>query len=87
MAITSSAKKALRASERKRIFNLRSKASIEKAIKAFRKLVKVKDKDGAMSITPTLYKALDKAAKTGYIKKNTASRLKSRAMASLNKLN
>lgn len=87
MAITSSAKKALRASEKKRVFNLRSKASIEKAIKAFRKLIKAKDKAGATSIAPTLYKALDKAAKTGYIKRNTASRLKSRAMASLNKIN
>lgn len=86
MAITSSAKKALRASKTKRIFNLRRKNAIDRDLKAFRKLVTAKDKIGATKILPTVYKALDKAAKTGYIKANTASRLKSRASAALTKL-
>lgn len=86
MAITSSAKKALRASKTKRIFNLRRKNAIDRDLKAFRKLVAAKDKAGAQKLISTVYKALDKAAKTGYIKANTASRLKSRAMAALKKL-
>ena len=86
MAITASAKKAQRASEKKRVFNLRRKAEIEKQLKAFRKLVVAKKASDAAKLVSPLYQALDKAVKTGYIKANTASRLKSRAMASLKKL-
>ena len=86
MPITSSAKKALRASKTKRVFNLRRKAAIDKHLKAFRKLVIGKNKAEAQKYVSTLYQALDKAVKTDYIKANTASRLKSRAMASLKKL-
>lgn len=86
MAITSSAKKALRASKTKRVFNLRRKNSIDRDLKAFRKLVANKDKVGAEKLVSVVYKSLDKAVKTGYIKANTSSRLKSRAMAALKKL-
>ena len=86
MAITSSAKKALRASKKKRVFNLRRKASIEKQIKEFRRLVISKNKVEATKLIPALYKSLDKAAKTHYLKNNTAARLKSRAMNALSKL-
>jgi len=86
MPITSSAKKALRVSKRKRIFNLRRKNAIEKELKTFRKLILAKDKNGATKYISNLYQVLDKAVKTDYIKANTASRLKSRAMASLKKL-
>lgn len=86
MAITSSAKKALRVSKRKRVFNLRRKAEIEKQIKSFRRLIVAKKQDEASKIIPLLYKALDKATKTKYIKKNTADRLKSRAMKALAKI-
>lgn len=86
MAITSSAKKALRVSKRKRVFNLRRKNEIEKQIKAFRRLVTAKNKADAQKIIPQLYKALDKAVKTKYLKANTSARLKSRAMNALNKL-
>jgi ribosomal protein S20 len=86
MAITSSAKKALRASKNKRVFNLRHKAEIDKNLKAFRKLIVAKDKVAAAKLVSVIYKALDKAAKVGYIKDNTASRSKSRVMAALKKL-
>lgn len=86
MAITSSAKKAHRASKKKRIFNLRRKAAIEKHLKDFRKLVEAKKKTDAEKMIPALYQALDKAVKTDYLKANAAARLKSRAMASLKKL-
>jgi len=86
MAITSSAKKALRASKKKRIFNLRRKSDIDKDLKSFRKLIAAKDKAGAEKLVASVYQSLDKAVKTGFIKANTASRLKSRAMAALKKL-
>ncbi len=86
MAITSSATKAIRVSARKRVFNLRRKAEIERNIKAFHKLITAKNKAEAEKLIPLVYQSLDKAAKTGYIKKNTASRTKSRVMAALAKL-
>lgn len=86
MAITSSAKKAIRSAKKKRVFNIRRKSEMEKVLKQFRKLILAKDKTGANKIVPTLYKAFDKAVKTDYLKPNTASRMKSRAMASLKKL-
>ena len=86
MAITSSAKKALRASKKKRVFNLRRKADIEKNVKAFRKLVLAKNKAEATKLVPVIYQALDKAVKTGYIKANASSRSKSRVMKALAKI-
>ena len=86
MAITSSAKKALRSSEKKRVFNLRTKAAIDAPLKKFRKLVADKKKEEAKALVPAIYKALDKAAKRNYIKKNTAARYKSRVMSALKKL-
>jgi len=41
-------------------------------------LVSQKKKKAAQNLLPQLYKALDKAAKRGVIKPNTASRKKSR---------
>ena len=86
MPITSSAKKALRASKRKRVFNLRSKKEVDGTLLAFRKLVAAKDKSAASKKISELFQDLDKSAKTGYIKPNTAARLKSRAAAALAKL-
>ena len=86
MPITSSAKKALRVSKRKRVFNQRRKNSIDKTLKEFRRLIIANNKIEAEKLIPAIYKTLDKSAKTGYIKKNTASRLKSRVSTALNKL-
>ena len=86
MPITSSAHKALRASKKKRVYNIRRKADIEKNLKEFRKLVTAKDKSGAEKLIPAIYQSLDKAVKTDYLKANTASRTKSRVMAVLKKI-
>jgi small subunit ribosomal protein S20 len=86
MAITSSAKKALRAGEKKRVNNLRTKAIIDVSIKKFRKLITEKKVNEAKELISVLYKAFDKAAKRNYIKKNAASRYKSRIMAAVKKL-
>ncbi len=86
MPITSSAKKALRASSRKRVYNLRTQAAIDIPMKKFRKLIGEKKIQEAKELVPTLYKALDKGAKRKYLKANTAARYKSRIMAALKRL-
>ncbi len=78
MAITSSAKKAIRASAKKRIFNLRRIDTLRDTTKALQKAVAAKDVSGAAKLLPAAYQAIDKAMKRGIIKANTASRKKSR---------
>ena len=85
MPITTSAKKALRGSGRKHLFNLRKKDQVAKTIKQLKKLVNEKKVTDAEKLFPQVQKILDKAAKTGLIKKNTASRKKSRLSALVKK--
>jgi small subunit ribosomal protein S20 len=83
MAITKSAKKAIRVSARKRVFNLRRKRAMSETIKKFKKLVEAKKLKEAKELEPAVYQAVDKAAKRGVIKPNTAARKKSRLTAML----
>ena len=76
--ITESAKKAFRQSLRRKARNIQKKEKIKSLIKQVRNLVLAKKIEEAKSLLPRVYKILDKAAKTGLIKKNTASRKKSR---------
>jgi len=85
MPITKSAKKALRQSLRRRKRNLRRKNTMKDIIKRIRKLAAEKKIKEAKQLLPLAYKAIDKAAKTGVIKKNTAARKKSRLAKSLQK--
>lgn len=78
MPITQSAKKALRQSKRRRKRNLVYKHKIKDLIKKVRVLVKENKIKEAKELLPQIYKILDKAAKENIIKKNTASRKKSR---------
>lgn len=78
MPITTSAKKALRQNIRHRARNQKQKEAVKKTIKAYKKLVSDKKTEEAKAQLPKVYKALDKLAKVGVIKKNKASRLKSR---------
>lgn len=84
MAITKSAKKAIRSSERKRVFNVRRKRQVGRALKDVQ-AVTGKSRDEQKEALRLAQKALDKAVKTGVIKKNTASRKKSRLSAALKK--
>jgi small subunit ribosomal protein S20 len=77
MAITANAKKAHRASLKKHVFNVRRKRAVTDTTKAVKKLMVTDTKAATVSLKDA-YKALDKAAKTGVIKKNTADRKKSR---------
>ncbi len=78
MPITKSAKKALRQSLRRRTRNVQKKQKIKNLLKEVKKLISQKKIEEAKKLLPQVYKILDKAAKTGLIKKNTASRKKSR---------
>ena len=78
MPIIKSAKKAHRASLRKKVFNLRRSKVMKESIKNIEKLLKDDKKKEAKNALPIAYKAIDKATKRGIIKQNTASRKKSR---------
>jgi small subunit ribosomal protein S20 len=86
MPITSSAKKALRASKRKRVYNIRHRDSVADVTKKIEKLVAAKNVREAVKLLPTAYKEIDKAAKVGFIKKNNAARKKSRLSALIKKI-
>lgn len=83
MAITKSAKKAHRASLKKRVFNLRRKRVLTSTTKVVKKAVAAGDTKAASTSLSAAYKAIDKAAKRGIIKKNTADRKKSRLAKSI----
>jgi len=78
MAITKSAKKAARQSVKRKEQNTVYKDKIKKLVKEARALVLMKKMEEAKKLLPEIYGALDKAAKVGVIKKNNASRRKSR---------
>lgn len=86
MAITKSAKKALRVSVRRRSFNLAKKDSAQKAIKEVKKLIVAGKKKEARAALSLAQKALDKAAKTHALDKNTAKRRLSRLSKAVKKL-
>lgn len=85
MAITSSAKKALRSSVHKHVFNVRRKEAMKRVVKEIKKLTEGGKSAEAIALLPKAYKAIDKAAKRGIIKANNASRKKSRLAAFLKK--
>ena len=85
MPITKSAKKALRGSAKKHVFNLRSKKKLTDAVKEVKSIAVGKDKAAAAKALSLAYKAIDKAAKTGLIKKGAADRKKSRLSAMVKK--
>ena len=85
MAITKSAKKRIRQNIKRAERNKSRKSKIKNLIKKVRVLVAANKKDEAKQLLPSLYKALDKGAKKNTIKKNAASRKKSRITKLLNK--
>ena len=73
-----SSAKALRQSIKKRERNLKKKVAFRSVVKDIKKLVSEEKIKDAETLLPQAYKAIDKAAKAGVIKPNTASRKKSR---------
>jgi small subunit ribosomal protein S20 len=86
MPITKSAKKALRQNKKRRERNLRRLNAMREAIKRIKKLVAENKKEEALKLLPLAYKAIDKACKTGVIKKNNAANKKSGIAKLLNKI-
>lgn len=76
MANTSSAKKAIRVSARKRIINLRRNRQYKEDRKEVMKAVANKNKAEAEKLLPSAFKSIDKAAKGGVLHQNTADRYK-----------
>jgi len=77
MPIIKSAKKALRQNIKRQAKNKTRKQSLKSILKETRELAGKKTSDAKKNL-PAVYKALDKAAKIGLIKPNTAARKKSR---------
>lgn len=86
MPIKESGKKALRQSKKRNKINVSVKSKIHENIKNFNALIKEKKEEDAKKLLQACYKLLDKAAKKNIIKKNTASRRKSRLTQALNKI-
>ncbi len=84
MPITKTAKKRLKQNEKRRILNLRYNRRMKKIVKAIRELIKGGKKKEGKKLLPDAYKIIDKAAKRGIIKENTAGRKKSRLTKALN---
>lgn len=67
------------------MFNLRKNKAMNETVKEIKKLISGKDKKGAEKLLPKVYQTIDKAAKRGIIKKNTAARKKSRIVKMVQK--
>ncbi len=85
MPITKSAKKRLRQNKKRRDENKVFKNRMKEAIKDLRSLVEEGKIKEAEKNLPETYKAIDKAAKKGIIKKKNADRKKSRLSALINR--
>lgn len=81
MANTVSALKRVRITERRTEINRSRKSRLRLQIRAMRLLLIGKKKDEAVKALPRTFSIIDRAAKLGVIKKNTASRYKSRISA------
>ena len=86
MPNTKSAAKAMRSSRRKQTVNKKTKEVVRKELKAIKALIAQGKKTDATAKLKEAYSALDKAVKKKVLKKNTASRSKSRLAKALGKI-
>jgi len=86
MPNTKSAAKAMRQSIRRNVRNVKAKDKFKAAVKEVKKLIAAGQKSEAMEAVKAAMSAMDKAAKTGVIHKNTSSRKKSRLAKAIAKL-
>lgn len=85
MPILDQAKKAMRRDTTRRSVNDRRRRAMREQVKAFKKEIESGETDAAKTRFTKMQKSIDKAAKRGVIKSNTASRMKSRLNAFLKK--
>jgi len=76
MANTYSAVKRVRQTERRTEYNRQAKSRLRHQIRAMRRAITGKDAKAANDLLPKTFSLIDRAAKTGIIKKNTAARYK-----------
>ena len=78
MANTFSALKRVRQADRRTEVNRKNKSRLRHAIREMRKVLTGKDTKAASDLLPKVFSIIDRSAKNGIIKKNTASRYKSK---------
>ncbi len=86
MPIKKAAFKALKQTKKRTAFNNKIKANIDYLKRKLRKALEGKNKQTAQELFAKISKALDKASQKNIIKKNTASRTKSRLAKKVNAL-
>lgn len=72
--------------ERRTVFNNARKSRLRTCLKKLRKAIDSKDAAGATALLPETFSIVDRAAKWGVIKKNTAARYKSRMTLRIRKI-
>ena len=77
MANTYSALKRVRQTERRTEVNRKNKSRLRHSIRAMRRALTAKDAKAASAMLPVTFSVIDRSAKSGIIKKNTAARYKS----------
>lgn len=86
MANTVSSLKRVRITERRTAVNRMRKTKLRHQIRAMRRLLDSKDASAANQVVPATFSIVDRAAKWGIIKANTAARYKSRITLRLRSL-
>jgi len=77
MANHFSALKRVRQDEKRTEFNRRNKTRLRHQIRAMRQMISEKNASGAQALLPETFSIIDRSAKLGVIKSNTAARYKS----------
>ncbi|HLK63950.1 MAG TPA: 30S ribosomal protein S20 [Bryobacteraceae bacterium] len=78
MANTYSALKRVRQTERRTEYNRQNRSRLRHQIRSMRKAIASKDAKAAAALLPKTFSLIDRSAKSGIIKKNTAARYKSK---------
>ena len=86
MANHYSALKRTRQEEKRTEVNRARKSRLRHQIRAMRRVLEEKDANGAQALLSQTFSMIDRAAKWGIVKKNTAARYKSRLHARLKTL-
>jgi small subunit ribosomal protein S20 len=81
MANHFSALKRVRQDKKRTEYNRQSKSRLRHQIRAIRRVLTSKDPKGAADLLPDTFSLIDRSAKNGIIKKNTAARYKSKLSA------
>jgi small subunit ribosomal protein S20 len=86
MANTVSAQKRVRTAERRTAVNRARRSRLRHQIRAIRRVLETKDAKAAAALVPATFSMIDRSAKWGVIKRNTAARYKSRLTLRIRKL-